>query len=452
MSYNSNAMSLLNSQIGGRGHFWMYITPDNIGAVCASGYVSDAGKKRLQVGDAVFVYSGTLSTLISANPSSVAAGVTSEFASGVVPVFQMCVVSGMTNLDSKGAPTATSAATLQAANPLSFNVDPRNLIDCGDFSINPFQLGTTFNSISTGGQLTADRWCANAGASVVFSVSKQANTQVPGFTQALQWGRSAGDTHSTGVTLGQVLESADCYRVQGLPVTLSFWANAGANFAAGAGSFNALVISGTGVDDTYIDLVSTGWTGAANVISTSITPTTAAVRYGPFTGVVPATSQQLGVVFDYTPVAGTTAGAAEWVQFMGVQLEVGGMTAYEHLDVAYVLEQAQRYLIVMSEGTTGMPSAAGAAASATTAQLFVPLPMTMRKSPTVTLTIGGFEVTTGAGAGQAITGGGSLATKHNPQAVGLLVTTGGTLTAGQGTLLIGRSTGLGSIEMDADYA
>lgn len=332
--------------------------------------------------------------------------------------------------------------------------NPVNLLDCADFGTNPWQLGTTFNNIATGGQLIADRWCANAGASIVFNASQQGNTQIAGFAQALQWGRSAGDSHTTGMTIGQVLESADCVRLQGQPVTLSFWANVGANFAAGAGSFTALVVSGTGADDTYIHLVSSGWSGASNIVSTVVTPAgTAAVRYGPFTGTVPAGCSQLGVVFTYTPTAPSTAGANEWVQLMGVQLEQGSvMSPFEHLDVAYVLEQAQRYLIVMSEGTTGMPSGAGVSVSATTAQIFIPLPMTMRKAPTVTFTAGGFQIGNGAGAGQSVSGGGSLATKHNAQAVGLLLTTGGTLTAGQATLLIGRSTGLGSVEMDADYA
>lgn len=343
-----------------------------------------------------------------------------------------------------------------ALSTLQWSGAPRNLIDAGDFSVNPWQLGTTFNSIAAAGQVTADRWCANVGGSTVATVSKVANTQINGFTQALQWGRSAGDTHSTGISIGQVLESADCYRLQGLPLTLSFWAGTGANFAAGASGsqFTALLISSTGTDDTFIDLVSTGWTGAANMISTVITPaTTAATRYGPFTATVPTAATQLGLVFQYQPSAGTTAGANEWIQLMGVQLEIGTeMTPFEHLDVAYVLEQCQRYLIVMNEGTTGTISGAGQCFTTSTGQIYIALPAPMRKAPTVTVTIGGFQILSAAGSGQAVTSVGSAATLHTPQAVGIQFTTGGSLSIGQGALLTGRSTNLGIIKIDADYA
>jgi hypothetical protein len=137
---------------------------------------------------------------------------------------------------------------------------------------------------------------------------------------------------------------------------------------------------------------------------------------------------------------------------MGVQLEPGGMTNFEHLDVAYVLEQCQRYLVVLNEGTTGTISGAGTAFTTTTAEIYMALPAPMRKQPTVTITVGGFSVTNGAGTAVAVSGAGSAATLHTPQAIGLLATVASGLTIGQGTFLVGRTTASGSIVCDADYA
>lgn len=336
----------------------------------------------------------------------------------------------------------------------AFGVSPRNLFDAADFTVNPWQKGTAAVTTGTTAIITADRWIAISGTSLVANVSRAANTQVAGFTQSLQFGRSTGDTHSTGISVGQVLETADCYRVQGLTLALSFWANCGATFAAGtsAGQVAAVVYSGTGTDDTFANMVTGGWTGSTQLVSTNVSLTTAATRYGPFYATVPAAATQLGVAFSYLPSAGTTAGATENIQLMGAQLEVGSMTNFEHLDVAYVLEQCQRYLIVLNEGTAGTIQGTGGAGSTTTALIYIGLPAPMRKAPTVTLTTGGFAVTNGAGTAVAVSTWGSAATLHTPQAIGLLATVASGLTAGQFSSLVGRTTGSGNIEISADYA
>lgn len=349
---------------------------------------------------------------------------------------------------------AAGATFAVPGNNTAFGVSPRNMIDAADFSVNPWQKGTTAVTTGTTAIITADRWCAISGTALVGNVSRAANTQIPGFTQALQFGRSVGDTHSTGISVGQVLETSDCWRVQGQVLALSFWANMGSGFVAGtsAGQFAAVLYSGTGTDDTFANMVTGGWTGSSVLISTNVTPTTAATRYGPFYGTVPAGCTQLGVAFSYSPSAGTTAGSNENIQLMGAQLEVGSMTPFEHLDIAYVLEQCQRYLIVISEGTTGTIQGTGGASSTTTGLIYIGLPAPMRKAPTVTITTGGFAITNGAGTAVAISSVGSAAALHTPQAVGLLCTVASGLTAGQFSALVGRTTGSGTIEVSADYA
>jgi hypothetical protein len=150
----------------------------------------------------------------------------------------------------------------------------RNLIDGGDFTVNPWQRGTSFTGIANTLAYGADRFFAVGGASSSISMSKQANTDVAGFSQALQWGRANGNANTAVLNLGQVLETADSIRMQAQPVTLSFYAKGGANAPA---AVNVQLIAGTGADQSAANMVAGSWTGQNNVISSSFAPTTTTI-------------------------------------------------------------------------------------------------------------------------------------------------------------------------------
>jgi|GEM_PF-1324298 len=445
MSYTTSTLSIIDQDIeGGQKEFW-YRTADTIQQVLATGYFTDALQKRMGIGDLVFVLSGTPATATLTEGAAVfpnTVGLGGDFASA--PTLQPCIVSSI----SAGAAMVVPCLSI----PTDLADFPRNLIDGGDFTVNPWQRGTAINAIANTLTYTADRFFAISGASASVQVSKQANTDVAGFSQALQLQRSSTDTHTSGITLGQVFETIDSVRAQGLPVTLSFWAKAGANFAAGSnGQITAMVSGGTGTDDSAANLVAGSWTTQASVISSAQAITATMTRYS-FTGTVPATMTQLGVMLAYTPAAGTTAGANEWVQFMGVQLEVGARaTNYEHQDAQIALEIAQRYYYQLNEGTTGQIGGVGSAFTASTGQIMIPLPVQMRIAPTVTVSIGGFRLSDGAGTGHLISSAGSAATTHSVNAVGLNLTAAATLTAGQTALLVGQTTNNGKIQVSAEY-
>ncbi len=277
-----------------------------------------------------------------------------------------------------GATTGAALWNLTSQAPNVF----RNLLDGGDFSINPWQRGTTFTGITNSVAYTADRWFADAANSAnSISVSQQStSTSLPGFTEALQWGRASTNTDTHAIYLGQVMESADCLRVQGQQVTLSFWAKAGANFSAASSALTVgLNHSTTAGNDTAAHLVaaSTNWQSAPTIINTTATLTTSWARYQ-FTGTVPATATQLGLLFSYLTVG--TAGANDWVQFAGIQLEQGGSaTPFEHRDIAVETEICQRYCYVLG-GTTGAIGS-GAATSSTAAGFYIPFPVQMYAAP-----------------------------------------------------------------------
>lgn len=434
MSFNSNSLIMrAHGAIEGTVNVWEYLTTDTLTAVCAPGYFSDGGKRGMLVGDLVWVIN--------------------QSAPATNPV-ALCQVTAVGSSSLGGTLVQPTTATVSVASPTIENLAamPRNLLDGGDFTVNPWQRGTSFNTISNTLTYTADRWFALSGASASVVVAKQAETDVQGFGSALRLQRSSTDTHTSGITVGQVLETIDSIRVQGQPVCLSFWAKAGANFAAGSnGTITAIVASGTGTDDSAANMVSSAWTGAGTVISAAQAISTAPTRYA-FAGVVPAAATQLGVMLAYTPAGGTTAGANEWVEFYGVQLEEGGgPTQFEHRDAQIELEIAQRYFYQLNEGTSGVISGTGSAFSASTGQIYIPLPVQMRTIPTVTITVGGFRFTDGAGVGHTISSAGSAATTHQVNSVGIQVTAATTLTAGQGGLLVGQTTNNGKIQVSAEY-
>ena len=453
MAYSTNTLSLLANNIGGRGHVWLYETADAMSAVLASGYISDAGKKRMQAGDLVFVFSGALSSLISATPSLAAAGVTSEFASGVVPVFQPCIVSSISAFTLQGNPTQAATATLAPVSlpaPTAAYSNPRNLIDGGDFTTNPWQRGTVQSAAVTNTvAYMADRFfTVGGGSGSQINWSRQADNAVAGFSQALRWQRQAANTDVNKIYFGQVLETADSIRAQGQFLTLQMWNKCGANFLASSSSFTAQIIYGTGTDQSAASLVAGTWTGYTVAASATITPTTVDQLSTLSTAaVIPATATQVGVLFSYTPSG--TAGANEYLQFKGFQLEIGPeATTFEHTDVQIVLEICQRYAYVINEPNSGVIVGTGSVSASNTELFYLALPVQMRTAPTVTVpAVGSFKVNSASGGLVAATGLTGNAT-HTVNAIGLTAT--GTGTAGQAAMLQGGG-GAGQVIASADY-
>lgn len=341
--------------------------------------------------------------------------------------------------------------------PLSFintsaepAIFPRNAIDGGDFTVNPMQRGTTFTAITNTVTYTADRFFAVGGASSSISVSQQAQTDVIGFANSLRFGRANANADTAKINLGQVLETLDCTRFQGQQVTLSFWAKAGATFLTSipAGFKVQVNHSVTAGNDTaaHLAAASTNWQAVPTVVNSTVIPTALPVRYS-FTGYVPATCTQLGVVISYTPVG--TAGATEFVDFYGFQLEAGGQaTAFEHRDVEMELALCQRYYfrIVEANGATFAIGAPAVGANLQTYSIWLPTPM--RVAPTtVTWTVGGFKLIID-GAANASPTTPTAGSTHSPTIITL--TTANVLTAAAHSVaLVGTGT-TGFIDASAD--
>ena len=253
----------------------------------------------------------------------------------------------------------------------SSNVAGKNGVLNSNMTI--WQRGTS----NTGGGYTADRFAAYQ-ASSLFVTSRQ-TASLTGFQFCLRNQRPSGNTN-TGISyIYQDFESINSTIYQGQTVAFSFYARAGANFSASGSGLVARVISGTGTDQNS---VLAGYTSQTNVINQTATLTTSWQRFT-YTGTVGSSINQIGLNFLWTPTG--TAGAADFVEITGVQLEIAASaTAYSPNAATFQGELAacQRYYVRFNAQDAYQPFGFGTGTSTTASQQVVSVPSTMRVVPT----------------------------------------------------------------------
>lgn len=213
--------------------------------------------------------------------------------------------------------TATSVQTAFNTRPLS-----HNYIINGGFDI--WQRGTSFTSqLNQLKANTADRWIANSASTTGFTVSRQsivASTGSP-FTQySLRFQRNSGSTLTNGRYLLQMLESSESIPLAGRNVTFSFFARRGANYANTGNALIAQVRTSTGTDGNIF----TGFPGSASPLNSTVTLSENWQRFT-ITGTLASSTTQIGIIFAIENVPAGTAGANDWFEISGVQLEAGSV-------------------------------------------------------------------------------------------------------------------------------
>ena len=260
------------------------------------------------------------------------------------------------------------------------NTAGKNAVLNSNFSV--WQRGTsgTANSFSAGAGYNADRW-QNYSVNAL-TVSRQVTgdtTNLPFIQYCARVQRNSGQTSTNAMTMGQSIETVNSVNYAGKPITFTFYARAGANFSSASNALSATLYSGTGTDGNIL----TGFTGSASVATGTATLTTTWQRFT-FTGTVASTATQLGIYLAYTPVG--TAGANDWYEITGVQLEVGSVaTPYAPNGATYQAELAacQRYYYRSTSGNAfGSFGVSAIGSSATIIRGVLPTPVSLRVSPT----------------------------------------------------------------------
>ena len=258
-----------------------------------------------------------------------------------------------------------------------YDVAGKNKIINGGFDF--WQRGTSpsFNALNSG-NYQADRW---VGLSDTGRTTTRQSSGISDIQYALRYQRTNGNTNTTSLDLYHMLDTPTSIPLAGKAVTLSLYARKGANYSGGNVTIG--LDSGTGTDQNYIY---PGFTGGASVTSSAVTLTTSWQRFS-ITGIVPSTATQLSVKILSGSLSGT-AGAADYYEVTGVQLEAGSVaTPFSRAGGTLQGELAacQRYYYRTSLDQSqayGVVSATAWAENTATAVGSFVLPVSMRVAPT----------------------------------------------------------------------
>ena len=193
-------------------------------------------------------------------------------------------------------------------------------------------------STTASGTFGPDRFWGFTGVASLWNIS-QVSTSAYDFPFALRLQRIAGQTSTSAIYAGQLIETNNCKDLAGQAVTLSFYATAGANYSGGAVSVS--VFTGTAADQGTTSLNSGTWTGFASPINSTFTPTTTRTLFT-FTGTLGSTIQEVAFRLQWS--GSGTAGAADYLDITGVQLEKGSTaTSFDYRPYGAELALCQRY-------------------------------------------------------------------------------------------------------------
>ena len=204
-----------------------------------------------------------------------------------------------------------------------------------------WQRGTTF-ALSNTQAYTADRWQGRVSTTCTTSFSRQATgdtTNLPNIQYSARVQRSSGQTATPFMILEQSIESVNSIPFAGKTVTMSFYARAGANFSASSNNLSVYLLTGTGTDQN----VASGFTGSVNSIVSTATLTTTWQRFT-YTATLQSNITQIGTQVYY--VATGTAGAADYYEITGWQIDIGSVALPFRTNAATIqgeLAACQRY-------------------------------------------------------------------------------------------------------------
>lgn len=242
-----------------------------------------------------------------------------------------------------------------------------------------WQRGTSF--VGTAYNYCADRFMAFRGAFAAGLTMSRQTSNLTGLRYSLRLQRDSGNTSTNAMNLRYAMETADSIPFAGKAVTFSFYARKGANYSAT--STFAVVYYGTGTDQSPQTLDG-GWTGSGNLTALNINSTlTTSFQRFVITGTLPSSITQIGLDFNWSPSG--TAGADDWIELTGLQIDIGTYTAstvpsFRRAGITFAgeLALAQRYYYRTTASAVYSFFCNGNAYSTTVATCVLALPQTLR--------------------------------------------------------------------------
>jgi len=298
-------------------------------------------------------------------------------------------VSGAVTLSAPSVASTVTVTLPDASGTMLTSVSPgyngfKNRIINGAMAISQRTAVNTNVAVTTtaSGTFGPDRFWGFSGTASLWNIS-QVSTSAYDFPFALRLQRIAGQTSTSAIYAGQLIETNNCKDLAGQTVTLSFYATAGANYSGGAVS--VAVYTGTAADQGTTSLNSGSWTNFAAPISSTFTPTTTRTLYT-FTGTLGSTIQEVAIRLQWS--GSGTAGANDYIDITGVQLEEGSTaTSFDYRPIGTEVALCQRYFIsTRTSSQFGMVLSTGQAVSTSRIVISgVQYPVVMRDAPVVTV-------------------------------------------------------------------
>ena len=335
-----------------------------------------------------------------------------------------------------------------------------NALVATDYGLNPFKRGTSSAASAHIGSLAAvygpdQTWFAGGGASSIdWSQQLGASDTLQTYVGSLRMQRTSSTTDVAQICMGHVLESSQSIRFQGHTAWLEFHVKAGANYSGV--SLTVTVAYGTDTDASSTNFQAGTWTNytvatSNNGTTNTVTPTTTWVR-PTMSFLIPiqvasTNVTDIGVKYCWTPSG--TAGANDWLEFTGEQLEVndtGQPSAFYHVPASEAVLRSLRYLTLLSEPAAGVPMALGTSVTQTSCEVvatFAP----MRAAPSLATAGNALATTTweiyhAATLSTLISPYLTQGTGNTPTSANLSANlAGSTLTAGQVCVLSGNAGG-----------
>ena len=297
--------------------------------------------------------------------------------------------------------SATSVASDAFAPNAVFGGFMRNRLINGNMQV--WQRGTSGFTTLNNFVYVADRMYMFSGLGMNATASQATSIGLSGFQYAMRAQRNSGNTATTALLIGQTIESVNCYDLAGKTITVSFWARAGANFSPTGNALAVYLVTGTGTDQGTLAWIQSTWTGQARATMGTATLTTSWQQFT-YSVAVPSGTNEVAWYLDCAPTG--TAGANDYYDITGVQLEVGSTaTQFERRPYGLELALCQRYYEVIANDTSfGFLNPLGSTATIAATTFFK---VTKRAVPTVSV---------GTGAVQAI--GYNTATSYQSTAGG----------------------------------
>ena len=226
-----------------------------------------------------------------------------------------------------------------------------------------------------------DRFFAGRSSGTTGATAQQfTSTALEGFQYAVRVQRTAANTSTNDLYIGQSFETANSIPFANKAIVVSFWARAGANYSPTSSALNVRFYTGTGTDQSGLG---SAFTGTATPISQTATLTTSWQRFQ-YTATLASTATQMQFLAFCTPTG--TAGAADNFDITGLQVELGAIATPFRRSGGTIqgeLAACQRYYQRVTAGANyGTVAPIAFVAGTTTTYTTVPLPVTMRTAPT----------------------------------------------------------------------